>query len=93
MKTQHVVPHTGKKHADYKTVELPHAMRLLSATTTSAQAMAPSGSANTGAAEKTMKRDEGRLADYCMKTQRVFLHAGTKHANSKTVELPYAEET
>jgi hypothetical protein len=93
MKTQHVVPHAGKKHANYKTVELPHAMRRLSPTTTNAQAIVTSGSANTGAAEKTMKRDEGRLADYCMKTQHVFLDAGTKHANSKTVELPHAEET
>ena len=92
MKTQHVVPHAGKKHANYKTVELPHAMRRLPPTTTSAQAMVTSGSANTGAAEKTMKRDEGRLADYCMKTQHVFPHARKKQENNKTAEVPHTKK-
>jgi hypothetical protein len=27
-----------------------------------------------------------------MKTQHVFPHAGTKHANNKTVELPHAKK-
>ena len=67
-------------------------MRSLPPTTASAQANVTSGSANTGAAEKMMKHDEGRLVDYCMKTQHVFPHAGKKHADNKTAEVPHAKK-
>jgi hypothetical protein len=37
------------------------------------------------------KRDEGRLADYCMKAPHVIPNAGKKHAENKTAELPHAK--
>jgi hypothetical protein len=54
--------------------------------------MVTSGKANTGAAEKTMKCDEGRLTDYCMKAQHVTPHVGKKHADDKTAEVPHAKK-
>jgi hypothetical protein len=59
-KTQHVVPHAGKKHANYETVGLPHAKMRLCPKTTSADATVTSDSANTGAAKKMVKHDAGR---------------------------------
>ena len=59
MKTEHVVPHAGKRHAFYKTAGLPHEKRRLFSRTTRADMRVTSGSADTGAAKKVMKTDEG----------------------------------
>jgi hypothetical protein len=60
-KTQDDVPHSGKKHANYKIFGSPHAERSLSPTTTSTEAMMTNCSANTGAAKKMMKLAARRM--------------------------------